>query len=75
MSNISEIVAQVNGAINEPFSWDELEKAMLAISAKLAEPKWAIEDEALRTEMENLLVQIAAHSYLRDRGQSGSEEE
>jgi hypothetical protein len=37
---------------------------MTELHAKLTEPKWAIEDEALREECEKLVVSWAAKRYL-----------
>lgn len=66
MSNLFDLLNTVNVALEDSdgFDWDEIDRAMTDIHAKLTEPKWAIEDEALRGECEKLVVQWAAKRYL-----------
>jgi hypothetical protein len=72
MSNLFDIVNTVSVALNDPegFDWAEVDKAMVEIHAKLTETKWAIEDEKLRDEMENLVISWAAKRYLMDSDQA-----
>lgn len=65
MSSLQEVLATVNKAIKEPIDWKAVDTAMIELHNKLTEPKWAIEDEALREETEKLLVQMASQSYLK----------
>lgn len=66
MSNLFDIVNTVNVALKDPegFDWAEVDKAMIEIHEKLTEPKWAIEDEKLRDEVEALVISWAAQRYL-----------
>lgn len=61
---LSEILTKVNTAIHQDFDWSEVDEAMLELHRMLTEPKWAIEDEALRDECEKLLVSYAVQRYL-----------
>lgn len=72
MNNLFDLVNTVNVALKDPtgFDWDEVRKTMTEIHAKLTEPKWAIEDEALRGEVEKLLVAWAANEYVRTEEKS-----
>lgn len=63
---IKEVLDRCNQAIKEP-SDIEIYKAMVLLHSKLSEPKWAIEDEALRDEMEKLTVQMTVANYMKDR--------
>lgn len=56
--SIKEILSRVNDAINEPFNEAKVFEVYRELHAKLSEPKWAIEDEGLRKEMEELFVQM-----------------
>lgn len=66
MSSLFDIINTVNVALkdDEGFDWSELDKAMVDLHLKLTEPKWAIEDEALREECEKLLIRYAVQRYL-----------
>lgn len=66
MSNLFDILNTVNVALkdSEGFDMAELDKAVAEMHLKLTEPKWAIEDEALREECQKLVVSWAAHRYL-----------
>ena len=63
MSKLQTIVERLNKALNEPVDEAELQDAILAVREKLSEPKWAIEDEKLRGEMEKLIVYHAVREY------------
>jgi len=71
MSNLFDIVNTVSVALNDPkgFDWAEVDKAVIEIHAELTKTKWAIEDEALREEMEKLVVSWAAKRYLMENGE------
>lgn len=66
MSSLFDIINTVNVALNdsEGFDWAEINKTMVELHAKLSEPKWAIEDEPLRKEVEKLFISYAAKEYL-----------
>ena len=63
MASVKEILDKVNQAIKEPIDSTEYQEALVALHTKLTEPKWAIEDEKLRNEMEKLVVQMAVSKY------------
>lgn len=66
MSSLYDILNTINVALvdDEGFDMAELDKAVAEMHLKLTEPKWAIEDEALRDECEKLVVQWAVKRYL-----------
>lgn len=67
MGNLSSILEKVNHALEEPINEFEITQAMLLLGNKLAEPKWAIEDEKLRDEYEKLMVQMVVRNYMSGR--------
>jgi len=66
MSSLYDIINTINVAVNDPkgFDWAELDHTMLELHAKLIEPKWAIEDEVLREELEKTMIRYAVGRYL-----------
>lgn len=67
MATLNSVLERVNKAIKEPVNQLQIDKAMIELHNKLAEPKWAISDEKLRGECENLLIQLAVASYMQNR--------
>lgn len=66
MSNLFDILNTVNNALKDTGGFDltELDKAVADLHLRLTEPKWSIEDEALREECQKLVVAWAAKRYL-----------
>lgn len=66
MGSLFDIVNTVNVALKDSDGFDlqELDQAVVDLHLKLTEPKWAIEDEALREECQKLIVAWAAQRYL-----------
>lgn len=66
MSNLFDILNTISNALQDSDGFDlsELDKAIAEIHLKLTEPKWAIEDEALREECEKLVISWAVKRYL-----------
>lgn len=68
MSSLYDILNTISVALqnDEGFDLAELDKAVADMHLKLTEPKWAIEDEALRDECQKLVVQWAVKRYLTE---------
>ena len=69
MSSLYDILNTINVALKDDEGFDVavLDKAVAEMHLKLTEPKWAIEDEALRDECQKLVVQWATKRYLAAR--------
>lgn len=69
MSSLFDILNTISVALKDDQGFDvsELDKAVFGLHAKLAEPKWAIEDEVLREECQKLVVQWATKRYFEEK--------
>jgi hypothetical protein len=65
MSSLFDILNTVSNALKdqEGFDLSELDREVAKLHLKLTEPRWAIEDEALREECEKLVVTWAVNGY------------
>lgn len=66
MSSLGDILNTISNALqnDDGFDLSELDKAVVEMHLKLTEPKWVIEDEALREECEKLVISWAVKRYL-----------
>lgn len=67
---VNQIIKKVKEATDAPFSWDEVDAAIIELQKELTNPKWAIEDEVLRHELEQLVVSWTVRGYLTEAEQS-----
>lgn len=68
MSSLFDVLNTVSNALenSEGFDLSEIDKEMAKLHSKLTETKWAIEEEMLRSECEELLVQWVFKRYLTE---------
>ena len=65
MGGLGDILNTISNALKDDNGFDlsDLDKEVIELHRKLTEPKWAIEDEALREECEKLVVSWAVKQY------------
>lgn len=65
MSSLLDILNTVSNALKDDnwFDLEELDKSVADLHIRLTDPRWAIEDEAMRQECEKLVVAWAVKRY------------